>query len=140
MVLLKDEKRKKFFSSNHKGRVMKSYLFTIALGLLMLATPAFAQEVAQVATEAPVWLADLLQFIAGIPKVGPIAVEVFKWLGVIASVFTALSVCLTVVLKIPEVAAKWAGAPELAEKIAKLNEKIQPWLKYLSVFNVQKPK
>ena len=108
------------------------------LGVMMLfAMPvlAFAQDAVVL---PPEWLESFLLTIAAIPKVGPIIVEVFKWLGVIASVFTALSVALTVIVKIPEVAARWAGADEFADSLAEINDKIQPWLKYLSVFNVPK--
>ena len=107
-------------------------------GVMMLfAMPvlAFAQDSV---TLPPEWLESFLLTVAAIPKVGPIIVEVFKWLGVIASVFTALSVALTVIVKIPEVTARWAGADEFADSLAEINKKIQPWLKYLSVFNVQK--
>jgi len=41
-------------------------------------------------------------------------------------------------LKIPEVGARWAGAKDLADKIEAFGKKIIPWLKYLSLFNVQK--
>lgn len=98
---------------------------------------AYAQDGAPV-NEAPAWLLDFLTYIATIPKVGPILVEIAKWLGVLASVFTALSLALTVILKIPEITARWAGASEFADKIKAFHDKIQPWLKYLSIFNVQK--
>lgn len=97
----------------------------------------YAQAEAPV-NEAPVWLLEFLTYISTIPKVGPVLVEVAKWLGVLASVFTALSLTLTVILKIPEITARWAGASEIADKIKALHDKIQPWLKYLSIFNVQK--
>lgn len=108
--------------------------------MMIFSLCAFAQDVLPVesVTQVPAWLSDVLVWMATIPKVGPIFVEVVKWLGVVASVFTALSICIQAILAIPMIMAKWAGAHEFAEKVKKLNDKIQPYLKYLSVFNVQK--
>jgi hypothetical protein len=116
----------------------KTHKFSFAIISTVFFTTAFAYAQTPAPVEPPVWLGDLLTFIASIPSVGPIVVEVFKWLGVVASVFTALSVAVSVIVKIPELAARFAGLPEIAEKLNKINEKVQPYLKYLSIFNVQK--
>jgi predicted protein tyrosine phosphatase len=114
----------------------KKWLFAVTLCLYAVSFGAFAQDGTPI--EPPAWLESVLVFIQSVPKVGPVVVEIFKWIGVVASVFTALSVAVSVILKVPEIAARWAGAGALAEKIEKLNEKVQPWLKYLSIFNVKK--
>lgn len=112
---------------------MKMFLVGI---LCMLSTLAFGQDVP--VDSAPAWITEFLMFIAAVPKIGPVIVEIAKWVGVIASVFTMLSVCVSAILKVPELAAKFAGAQKLAEQIAAINAKIQPYLKYLSIFNVKK--
>lgn len=106
--------------------------------MLIFSFAAYAQDVPVEVTEVPAWLSDVLVWVSAIPKVGPIFVEVVKWLGVIASVFTALSICIQAILAVPMIMAKWAGAHEFSEKVKALNDKIQPYLKYLSIFNVQK--
>lgn len=112
---------------------------SLILGMMFFSFLAFAQDVpAETVAQAPAWLSDLLLWVSTIPKVGPIIVEVFKWLGVIASVFTALSLCIQAILAIPMIMAKWAGAHDFSEKVKKLNDTIQPYFKYLSIFNVQK--
>ena len=117
---------------NKNTRMFVGIIFTTFL------STAFAYASEGAVTEPPVWLADLLVFIGSIPTVGPIVVEVFKWLGVIASVFTALSVALSVIVKIPELAARFAGLEKVADTLKKINDTIQPYLKYLSIFNVPK--
>lgn len=95
--------------------------------------------------QAPEWLGAILTFVAGVPYVGPVIVEVMKWLGVIASVMTALSLGVQGVLMalagLASLSGKLTGLESLksaAEKIKEWSDKILPWLRYVSVFNVQK--
>lgn len=75
----------------------------------------------------------------GIPGVGPVLVKVFAWLGLISAILTALSMVTQMVLALPEIAARYAGAPALADKIKYWSDRIIYVLKYLSVFNAKKP-
>ena len=127
------EKLKEFLSNPFVAMSLLTVFFLTSTGLV------YAQADVPV-NEAPAWLLEFLTYIATIPKVGPILVEVAKWLGVLASVFTALSISITAILKIPEIVARWSGASDFADKLKAFHDKIQPWLKYLSIFNVQKKK
>jgi hypothetical protein len=55
-----------------------------------------------------------------------------------ASVFPAISSALSAILKMPEIIARFAGANKRADQLKKIHDAIQPYLKYLSIFNVQK--
>ena len=102
--------------------------------------------------EAPSAIQSIIVWVATIPKIGPVIVTAFKYLVTIAGVFTALSIAvsgilltLSGVLKVPQVIALWSGSLETAEKfekwsiaVKKFNDKIQPYLKYLSTFNAIK--
>lgn len=117
---------------------LKSVGFTVLAMALIFSFDSFAQEIVEDPTHVPEWLSQILNWLVTIPKVGPIVVEIGKWLGVIASVFTVLSVALTAIVKIPEIGLRFFKFVELAEKLAKFHDKIQPYIKYLSIFNVKK--
>lgn len=90
------------------------------------------------AAAPPEWLGAVLQFVSSLPYAGPVIVALIKWAGLVAGIMTALSVFAQAVLAVPELVARWAGANEAAEKIRKISDVVLPWLKWLSVFNVQK--
>lgn len=128
--------------------------------LLIMSFASFASDGATDLAAPPAWIMEVLQFLAALPfeiggvKVGVMIVTALNWVATIGAVATALSVAvsgimltLSGVLKVPQLIAVWSGADELAAKlenlsvkIQELNVKIQPWLKYISIFNVQKPK
>lgn len=83
-------------------------------------------------------MGDFILFLQGIPGVGPVIVNVLKYVGAVAAFATALSVAVGAILKIPEIATRWAGATKTAEKIHAFYVKIKPWLDYLSIFNAKK--
>lgn len=116
---------------------MKKLIFV----LLLLPAAAFADGVVApvLSLTPPDWLGTVVQFLAAVPYVGPVIVEVLKWVGLISAVATALSVLAQTLLALPEVAARWAGAHAIADKIKSVSDVVLPWLKWLSVFNVQKP-
>lgn len=109
----------------------------------MYAIGAFAQEVAPVLPSNPVvapppgleWLGALLQWVTTIPKVGPVVVNILKYVGAAAAIFTALSVAVTSVLKVPALVARWSGAAEVAAKIELFSDSLKPYLNYFSIFN-----
>lgn len=124
---------KKIFS------ILCSMLF--ALTIFMIASAAMAAD--PVAIPAPAgfeWLGMVLQFLMGIPKIGGILASVFAVVALVATVMTALSTAIQVILVSPEVMARFAGAHDMADKIKAVSDKVLPWLQYLSVYNVQKPK
>lgn len=109
------------------------------VNLLALFVTVFVFAADGVPADAPpAWLEGVINFVRALPYVGPVVVEILKWMGVISAVMTAISVCTITVLKIPQVIAKWAGASKLADQIQAISDKVLPYLKYLSMFNVQK--
>lgn len=87
---------------------------------------------------SPELINSLMLFVYSIPKVGPVLTSVLSWVGLIASVFTALSVCATTILKIPQLVAVYSGADDMAKKIDEISKKVKFYLDYMSVFNAKK--
>nr|AMP48114.1 hypothetical protein [uncultured bacterium]AMP48138.1 hypothetical protein [uncultured bacterium] len=116
---------------------MKVLKVMLAMMLMMIATLAFGQDV-PVEAMPPEWIGPIIIWLKSIPTVGPVLVEVLKWISVLATVFTVLATAVSAVLKIPEIAARLSGAEKLADSIKKIHDKVMPWLKYLSVYNQQK--
>jgi hypothetical protein len=114
----------------------------LILVLMVLSMSAFGQEVAEAPVEpAFEFVKQLIQFLlTTFPKAGPIVQGFSEIVGGVAALFTLLAVFVAGVLKIPYILAHWAKAPELAEKIQKFSDKITPYFKFLSIFNVQKKK
>jgi len=112
-------------------------VFLTLAATMLLSFSAFAQT-------APIdgfeWIPSVLGMLKAIPAVGKYLVYVFEFAAVASASLTALAVFLKSVLAIPQLAAKWAGATELAEKIKSFEEKVLPWIQYFSMFNVQKKK
>jgi hypothetical protein len=130
-----------------RAEVVFTIIFYSLLTLAFLyAIGAFAQSAPGLDPSFPViappkgleWLVPFLQWVGSLPKIGPFIVGVMKYVGAAAAVFTAISVAVTTVLRVPALIARWAGAVELAGKIEAFHLKIKPWLDYLSIFNAQK--
>lgn len=115
---------------------MKSLKWLGLFLLLMAPMVALADVPADLAP--PSWLVGVLMFLQSIPAVGGIIVKVAMWAGVVASVMTALSLGVQGVLMALSGVAGMAGLSALADKIKALSDAVLPWLKYLSMFNVQK--
>jgi len=109
-------------------------LLTISLLLPMM---AFAQDAPTAGFE---WVDSVLAFLSLTPVVGPYVVGFAKAMAVLSVSLTALAVFLEALLSAPEIAARLGNAQELADKIKRFKEKILPWVKKLSMFNVQKKK
>lgn len=86
------------------------------------------------------WIPMVIEFLRNIPTVGPILETIFSVIAIVASVATALTASFMVVLKIPQLVAIWTDAPKALEYLKKFENKVLPWLAYLSIFNVQKEK
>jgi hypothetical protein len=80
----------------------------------------------------------VLDFLSGIPKVGPILVQVIKYAGAAAGILTALSLFVQGVLAALSGVLNVAKFQGLADKLKKFSDFIVPKLKYFSMFNVQK--
>ncbi len=119
---------------------MKNKNALLVLGACALAPAlAFAADPAVLAPPAGFeWVAGVLAFLQTIPTVGPIIVIVAKVLGATSAFLTLASVFVQGVLAIPEVAARYAGAPDAAAKVKNFSDKVLGYLKYFSMFNVQK--
>jgi hypothetical protein len=109
-------------------------MFTLLLAFVICAS-AMASDGA-IQPDLP-WLKDVLAFLQSIPMVGPyikIGVEIMASIAVFS---TALAAFLKSVLAISYIAAMKV-APGLAASIVKLEERVLPWIKYLSMMNADK--
>lgn len=98
-----------------------------------------AESQAMDITTPPVWLADIMRFVERVPVIGPIAIEVFKWIGVIAAIFTALVTCLLSITRTLFMAASLSSLAPLMAWVTKFEEgKLMNWLKYFSIYNAKK--
>lgn len=86
----------------------------------------------------PEWFKAVLTKANSIPYVGPFAVELMKWLGVIASILTALVTCFFAITKSLSTVMRLGKFVEIAAKIDGLYAKLSPYLKFFSMYNVQK--
>lgn len=114
------------------------------LGLMGIAALLALAPVAALAADVPAevvppdWLVAVLMFLQSIPAVGGIIAKVVMWAGVLSSVMTAVSLGVQGILMGLSAIAGFAGLAGVAEQIKALSEKVLPWLKYFSMFNVQK--
>ncbi len=113
---------------------MKLIMLTITIALTFCFS-AFAQEIPAEGFE---WLPGVISMLQSFPVVGKILAVVFEVLAVASVVLTGLAAFLKTILGISQLAAKWAGAEKASESIKKFEEKILPWIKYFSMYNVQK--
>lgn len=113
---------------------MFRFLFVgIAVLIPSLAFAVDAQELAP-----PDTVVNIMTFLQQLPYVGPYIFLVLKWVAIIAPVMTALSYVVQVILAIPELAARYSGAPAMADKIKYWADKINYYVKFLSIRNAQK--
>lgn len=121
---------------------MRSIKIFLLAALFAFPVTAFAQEAALPPAEVPQWLEQgvmvLVGLLNGIPVVGHVLSIVFQVLGILAALMTATSVFAQSVLMALSGAFKAAGLDGIAAKIKAVEAKVMPWLKWLSMFNVQK--
>lgn len=87
----------------------------------------------------PAWLLEVMHKIESVPVIGPVAIDVFKWLGVVAAVMTALVTCLLSITRALVFAGRIQGMAPLMAWAMKLEKgKVMYWLKYFSVYNAKK--
>lgn len=117
---------------------MKSFVSLIFVVFCVVLSQQVLAQVAPV--EGLDWLTSVINFVSEMPYIGPVLVVIFKVASVASIALTALAAFLEVILTIPELVAKFSGATEFAAKVNKIKNKILPWIKYISMFNVQKKK
>jgi hypothetical protein len=85
------------------------------------------------------WLGAVITFLMSVPKVGAVLSQVFSVMAVVAVLLTALAAFLDALKVTLAGSAKLAGLDNLAIHISNVLDKVIPWVKYLSMYNVQKP-
>jgi hypothetical protein len=111
----------------------------IMLGALCIGVVAGADTVAA-APAVPDWVTSILGYLQSIPTVGPVITFILNFIATIATVFTMLTVFLTGACKTLSTLAAFAKLGPIAENIQAFHDKVQPYVAYFSIFNVQKPK
>jgi hypothetical protein len=86
----------------------------------------------------PEWLVFVLNLLISIPKIGPILVMGLKYMSILGGLLTALSMFLVAVLKSLEMLSFYLKLEHVLKPVIDFIQKIMPWVKYLSMFNVQK--
>lgn len=104
-------------------------------------TPLPAGQVAVPEPAAPPqWAQDVISNAQKLPVIGPIVSKILLYLGIISAILTALIACLLTILMALSKAFSLAGLVGVAESITAFKDgKVMYWLKYLSMFNAQKP-
>jgi hypothetical protein len=88
----------------------------------------------------PQWAQDLIVSAGKLPVVGPVVTKGMVYLGIISSILTAGIAFLLSVLAALSGIASLANLTSFATKLTAFRDgKIMYWLKYLSMFNAQKP-
>ena len=128
---------------------MKKMLILVAMmTALAFSVVAFGQDVAPATsvvtdaqaaqlTKAPAWLLSAMEYVASIPKVGPVVVEIAKWMGVLTTILAVLS---TLLIGIGQVFERLGKKFEFGVKAKAMIDKIYPFVAWLSAYNVKKLK
>lgn len=119
---------------------MKRFLFALMFlfPVMVLAQAASPAPGAVAVYVPPSWLTDILTWVQGLPKVGPIVLAVLTLLGMVCTLMTLLSTFLLSVKASIQGVAKLAGAVAVIDKVEAVYQKIAPYVQYLSMYNVQK--
>lgn len=120
--------------------------YFLILAAMFIAAVCVGQEAAPVVAaaapspaEAPEWLVKALELVSSVPVVGPIVVEVAKWLGVLSSVLTILVTAILGIIRALGVVLPAIKLADLAAKVLAFeNSKVMYWLKLLSMYNAKK--
>ena len=113
---------------------MKKFLFLMTV---LFGAVALAQAAPIPGSEIPDWIAPILGFIASMPKVGPILVDILKYASILSVSMTAISSILIAIQKLLE---QLHAVKQMAivQKIIDVIKKIVPWAAYLSMWNVSR--
>lgn len=89
-------------------------------------------------TTPPSWLADTMEMVAKMPIIGPIVIEILKWLGVIGAIGTAFVTFLLASVRALYYAGKIGKlAGLMAWAIAFEQGKVMNWFKFFSLYNAK---
>jgi hypothetical protein len=83
----------------------------------------------------PEWLASAIEMAKSVPYLGPVIVEILKWMGVLASLLTALTTLLVFLAKLADKLGKTLVWMDKAKVVL---DKLVFYIGYLSMFNVVK--
>jgi len=123
---------------------MRYILTIIAIGFSSI---LFAQDASVpvdvvapvVDSEIPAILLQMMAIAKSVPVLGPIAVEVAKYLGLVASLLTILVTAILAAIRSLQVALPLLKLASLAAKIAAFEKsKVMYYLKFFSVYNAKK--
>ena len=112
----------------------------MALALCFVFTvKAIADDVIPVpVTDVPEWLRVIMGLVMGLPYVGPIVIEILKWVGVVAALATGISTTIAAILVTLRKIGKAAGFENFAAGVQKIFDIVWPYIAWLSIYNVQK--
>jgi hypothetical protein len=116
---------------------MKTVKWLFLFLIILVPSMAFAVDAQELLP--PETIVAILSALEKLPYVGPGLVFALKMVAIIAPIMTALSFAAQAILAIPELVARYKGAPALAEKIKAWSDKIVYWLSFLSARNAKKP-
>lgn len=114
--------------------VFKRYLPLLIIILMPFAALA---ETGDPAVDYP-WLAGLLAVLQSVPAVGKVLGVLVSVLMVVSSLMTVLGAALDGIAKALSGVLNMVGLQGAADKIIALHAKLAPWVKFLSMYNVQK--
>jgi hypothetical protein len=112
-------------------------VFACVFGLQVLGDTSMVQPVVE---EVPAWLKIVMDFITGIPYVGPVVLTALKWMGVVAAVMTGAATLIGSVAKALSALGTAMGFVKFSESVDAALAKVWPYIAWLSMYNVQKPK
>lgn len=107
--------------------------------ILLIGVACVAQEPVQ-DPAVPSWLERGLDILVAIPFVGPWLAKILVWVGVIASVLTAVATAFFAVVKSLTKVLSLMKLVGFAQKIEVFYQKIAPFLMFFSIYNVKLPK
>lgn len=117
-------------------KYLKLMLFTV-LTVIFTCIPVFAQDSSVMLP--PDWAVPILQAVLKLPYIGPYLIIALKWVTIIGAIFTSLSVAVGSISMTLRTLASITGLDKVADWVKNVNDKVQPWLKWLSFFNSEKP-
>lgn len=106
--------------------------------VILIPALAYAVDSQAAVLAPPDWLSTALILVQSIPVVGVMLAKIFMWSGVVSSIMTAVSIGVQGVLSALASGAGLVGLADVSAKIKSVSDIMLPWLKYLSMFNVQK--
>lgn len=120
---------------------MKLLSLIILMAIAMLSFSVFAQEANQVdPAQTLSWLPAVIAMLKGIPGVGKVLAIIFQVISIVTATLTIVVGFIEAILAVPYYASKFKGSGKVAKIILDFREKYLPYLKHLSMFNVQKKK